>query len=396
MPRTYNHDLYQEYLKSVADYALNPFKIDPDVPLRYYPEVDDYSMSAGMAMTPNGRIWLAWFAHEDGDQTVLILAYSDNEGKTFSKPQFIVDPGFVSGGLHISCVVANLWTAPDGRLFLFAMQSIGLHDCRAGSWQAICENPDSNTPQWSTPERVWHGAPLNKPTVLENGTWILPVALWARHLGYTEKSCNTCRQSDIFHELDDRRGTNILASNDKGKTWELRGNMRNEKDPCYDEPMVIERKDKSLLLYTRDNHGMTQSVSKDEGYTWSKPVKTPFTSASARFFFSKLQSGKLLLVKYSNPKFTEQRSHLTAYISDNDGESWKGGLLLDERTPISYPDGFQAPDGRIFVQYDRKREFGEILLSVFTEEDVLAGKDVSGKVILKHPMIQTPTAKLEK
>ena len=71
------------------------------------------------------------------------------------------------------------------------------------------------------------------------------------------------------------------------------------------------------------------------------------------------------------------------------------GLLLDERQGISYPDGFQAPDGRIFVQYDRKRECGEILLAIFTEEDVLAGKNISGKMVLKHPAIQSYSARLE-
>jgi len=395
MPRNYDHALYQEYLKSVADYTLKPFAIDPEVPLRYDPEVDDYVMSAGMDMTPGGRIWLAWFAQEDGDQTVLILAHSDDGGETFSKPDFIVDPGFVPGGLHVSAVVGNLWTAPDGRLFLYVMQSIGHFDARCGVWQAICENPDSDQPKWSTPERIWHGAALNKPTVLENGTWILPVALWARHLGFTERIHGTYRVSDLFHDLDPCRGSNILASTDQGRTWEWRGHVGHAQDASYDEPMIVERRDASFLMYMRNGHGMTQSTSTDEGRTWTTPVKTSFTSASARFFFRKLQSGKLLLVRYANPVFTEARSHMTAYLSDDDGATWKGGLLLDEREAVSYPDGFQAPDGRIFVQYDRKRECGEILLAVFTEDDVLAGKDVSGKVTLRHPIVQSRSARLE-
>lgn len=395
MARKFNNELYQKYLEENVKYAMEPFEISPDVPLRYYPEVDDYTMSCGMDRTKNGRIWLAWFACEDGPGAVLILAHSDDDGQSFSKPDFIVDPGFIPGGIHISAVVANLWTAPDGRLFLFAMQSLGHSDFRCGVWQAICEDPDDENPTWSAPERIWHGAALNKPTVLENGTWLLPIALWHRCLGYIEYEHETCRRSDLFHELDDRRGSNILASTDSGKTWQLRGHVSNKTDQSYDEPMILERKDNSLLMYIRDNHGMTQTESFDEGYTWTEPVKTPFKSASARFFFTKLQSGNALLVKYSNPEVTESRSFLTAYISKDEGASWQGGLLLDEREPVSYPDGFQAPDGRIFVQYDRKREHGEILLAIFTEEDVLAGKDVSGKLQLKHPIIQSYSAKLE-
>ena len=67
------------------------------------------------------------------------------------------------------------------------------------------------------------------------------------------------------------------------------------------------------------------------------------------------------------------RSLLTAWLSDDDGKTWRGGLMLDERTGVSYPDGFQAPDGTIYISWDRNRSTdGEILMARFTEEDVLA------------------------
>lgn len=395
MTRKYNQKMYDTYVQNSLKYAMIPPEIKRDVPLRYYPDVDDYTMSCGMARTGNGRIWLAWFGNEDGDGAVLLIAHSDDDGQSFSDPDFIIDPGFIPGGIHLSALVGNLWTAPDGRLFLFVMQSLGFNDGRGGVWQAICENPDDDNPAWSTPQRIWHGAALNKPTVLANGTWLLPVSLWCRGMMMIEQNEYQIRDSELFRELDERRGSNILASTDCGKNWQLRGHTCNKFDQSFDEPMIIERKDKSLLMYMRDGHGMTQSESQDEGYSWSDPVKTPFYSASARFFLTKLSSGNALLVKYSNPTQTEARSHMTAYISKDDGASWQGGLLLDERHGISYPDGFQAPDGRIFVQYDRKRESGEILLSIFTEEDVLAGKNVSGKLLLKHPVIQSYSARLE-
>ncbi len=64
---------------------------------------------------------------------------------------------------------------------------------------------------------------------------------------------------------------------------------------------------------------------------------------------------------------------LSAWLSDDDGKTWQGGLMLDERKGVSYPDGFQAPDGTIYISYDRNRATdGEILLARFTEEDILA------------------------
>ena len=45
---------------------------------------------------------------------------------------------------------------------------------------------------------------------------------------------------------------------------------------------------------------------------------------------------------------------------------------------MSYPDGFQAPDGLIHILYDWNRHTdAEILMAKFREEDVLAGKFVS-------------------
>ena len=52
---------------------------------------------------------------------------------------------------------------------------------------------------------------------------------------------------------------------------------------------------------------------------------------------------------------------------------------------MSYPDGVQDKDGLIWITYDRDRSgAGEILMAKFREEDVIAGKNVSGAVTLKQ------------
>jgi hypothetical protein len=69
---------------------------------------------------------------------------------------------------------------------------------------------------------------------------------------------------------------------------------------------------------------------------------------------------------------------MSAWLSEDEGQTWKGGLLLDERNAVSYPDGFEAPDGLIHILYDWNRHTdAEILMAKFREEDVLAGKIVS-------------------
>jgi hypothetical protein len=86
-----------------------------------------------------------------------------------------------------------------------------------------------------------------------------------------------------------------------------------------------------------------------------------------------------------------KRSHLSAFVSDDDGTTWSDGLLLDERES-SYPDGVQAEDGTIYIIYDHQRYtlnrhgeegVGSVQMAVFREDDIRAGKPVSDESRLK-------------
>jgi hypothetical protein len=106
----------------------------------------------------------------------------------------------------------------------------------------------------------------------------------------------------------------------------------------------------------------------------------------------KLKSGTWLLVKHGTLEWLSDsqeelypinkgRSHLTAYVSYDEGQSWQGGLLLEERD-CSYPFGCQAADGSIYVSYERQRwRQPEILLAKFSETAVALGKQTSDIVL---------------
>lgn len=106
--------------------------------------------------------------------------------------------------------------------------------------------------------------------------------------------------------------------------------------------------------------------------------KSSLGHPSSRFFIRRLASGERLLVKHGKIGESIGRTNLTAFLSDDDGESWFGGLLLDDREQVFYLDGQQTADGVLYITHDFSRTGAkEILLSRFTEEDVLAGKIVS-------------------
>ncbi len=127
-----------------------------------------------------------------------------------------------------------------------------------------------------------------------------------------------------------------------------------------------------------------ESFSNDRGETWSTPKQSSIQHPSARFFIRRLTSGNLLLVKHGPIDERIGRAYLTAYVSEDDGHTWIGGLLLDKRYSVSYPDGQQDADGLIHIIYDYSRTTArEILLVKFTEEDVVTGNRESSIVSLR-------------
>jgi predicted neuraminidase len=313
------------------------------------------AMIIGMDRTPKGRIWGGWTGTGDKPDGYFLLATSDDDGATWSKPRVAVGARMEAAQKVSGALVGNLWTDPKGRLWLFFDQQLGDPQKRITNWFMRCNDPDAAEPVWSTPVMFAEGCTLNKPTVLKDGAWLLPVSDWHQ---------KTCR---------------VFASTDEGVSWKERGHLQFP-DWEFDEHMMIELKDGRLWMLARTKGQPHESFSTDGGKTWSEPKQaTTVQNVNARFFLRRLKSGRILLVKNGSPaERLAKRTHMSAWLSEDEGQTWKGGLLLDERNAVSYPDGFEAPDGLIHILYDWNRHSdAEILMARFREEDALAGKIVS-------------------
>jgi hypothetical protein len=314
------------------------------------------AMIIGMDRTPKGRIWGCWTGTGDKADGYFILATSDDGGATWSKPRLVVGALDPSGKRQRGALVGNLWTDPLGRLWLFFDQAVVGVPVPRADWFIRCDNPDADKPVWSKAVCFSdEGCTLNKPTILKNGDWLLPVSKWADKTAW------------------------VYVSTDQGKSWKPRGSVVFP-DWNFDEHMFVELRDGRLWMLARTGGNPHESFSTDNGKTWSEPKPAATVkNVNARFFLRRLASGRILLVKNGPPtERIEKRSHMSAYLSEDEGKTWKGGLLLDERSSVSYPDGFEAPDGLIHILYDWNRHSdAEILLAKFREEDVLAGKLVS-------------------
>ncbi len=361
--------------KELLDLSLEAPVINTKPGPEYADEVRVGNMIIGIERTPKGRLWACWVGNGDSPNGFFMLATSDDGGAKWSKPRLVIDPTDPPNSPQRRALVGNLWTDPLGRLWLFFDQSLGYFDGRGGDWFIRCDNPDADEPVWTKPVRFADGCTLNKPTVLSNGDWLLPVSLWTRN------RIGPALLKEAHHDLDPIRMANVFVSIDQGKTWTRRGGVAFP-GTDFDEHMIVELRDGRLWMLARAK-GISESFSSDKGATWSEPQPSAIQNPSARFFIRRLASGKLLLVK-NGPIDAKlpRRSSMTAFLSDDDGKTWGKGLLLDDRAEVSYPDGIQAPDGTIHILYDWNRHTdAEILLVKFREEDILKQAEI-GKLTM--------------
>ena len=332
----------------------------------------------GLERTAKGRVFVSWFTggpKEPALENTVVLCYSDDSAKTFTKIEAMAKPRNGS-----RCFDPCLWIDPNGALW-YLFNRGNKDTARHALYARLCTDPDAPVPEWSDEFRVGYDVPycfrMNKPTVLSTGEWVMPVTL--------------ARESIDRWVSWEKQLQGVGVSSDRGKSWTLHGAVNAPRFAL--ENMIVERGDHSLWMLIRTGSGVLwESFSEDRGRTWSEGRASKIKSPGSRFFIRRLASGNLLLVNHYKFK---GRSHLTAQLSTDDGKTWNEGLLLDERDRISYPDGVQDQNGLIWIVYDHDRHgSAEILLANFREEDVAMGKDVSGAVKLRRVvnMLRQPRA----
>ena len=325
----------------------------------------------GVERTENGRLFVTFYSggKGEGPGNFCVVLMSDDDGETWSGPVAAAD-----AGEDKRCYDPTLWIDPQGKLwFIWSVMDGKTY----GAYASVCAEPDAADLSFAAPKKIGEDVMLNKPIVAENGRWLFPIAVWKRGIDIPGMPESESEPRLAF----------VYASDDQGRTFQRLGGV-DMPGRCYDEHILLESGDR-LLMFVRTYGGIGVSESCDGGITWSEGRDTGWKGPCSRFFIRRLRSGRLLLVNHVN--YTG-RNNLTAMVSEDEGRTWKGGLLLDGRDFVTYPDGVEG-DGYIYIVYDRERGYGipdcskqarEILLAKFTEEDILAGQIVSEKSYLKR------------
>ena len=330
----------------------------------YADEVRQFQGIPGIECTKGGRYYTVFYTgmHTEENGNFLLIHRSD-DGVNFGKAIMAILPPTED----TRCYDPTLWMDPAGRLWIFWAQSYGWYDGRCGVWCAVCDHPDADDFHVREPRRIANGIMMNKPTVTKDGAWLLPCAIWGI-------------ENSEYNRIPEERFSNVYCSRDNGESFHLIGGA-DYPDRAFDEHMLYERADGSLVMLIRGRKDIGISYSRDGGVTWTKCEDSGLGSPNSRFCVRRLTSGRLLLV---NHRTFRGRNNLTAMLSEDDGATWSEGLLLDERNDVSYPDMAESPDGFINIIYDYNRYSDkEILLAHITEDDILAGQLINSASAIK-------------
>ncbi|MBQ7207679.1 MAG: exo-alpha-sialidase [Lentisphaeria bacterium] len=352
-----------------------PFIIDTAPGEAYFERFRFWQGCPTILRTPGGRLFAGWYSGGVGEpdpENYNLLVRSEDGGMTWRSPELVISGRPEENYIAIDI---QLWLDPRGRMWLFFAKI----SCAPGAqptdpdhwttWAMVCADPDAEKLTWSRPRFLVTGFLRTQPAVLSNGDWVM--------CAYDRSSQYLC----------------YARSRDGGETWKQCRAAERLSD-TFDETMILERRDCSLLMFARDKVPLLVRTTCGglEGKNWEKASYTSLLSGCSRFFLRRLRSGRVLLIRNDA---AAARTNLVAELSEDDGETWKYSLLLDAGDPpfrsVSYPDAVETPDGEILVIYDSgRRTFKEIRMARITEEDIMAGKLVDYSSYLARIISKAP------
>lgn len=246
------------------------------------------------------------------------IMHSDDEGKTWSRPETLVDTELTD--LHPTLVEVE-----DGVLLCTFCSDALPEVCRSGHMLSYDGGKTWTDPADSAPGNV--GGFSNGCTIgLSDGTAIWPIEV--------RKGGGETRGSDI----------GIFVSSDRGETFQ-RAALVSTDHPMY-EPTIAELPSGRLVLVCRREGDIFWSD--DRGRTWTEPATTGVAMYDPHLLV--MPSGVVACFHGSYGK-----GSLRVMLSPDGGETWHGpgdhyGYSVDPSV-YGYSHPMLLPDGTVYVVY---------------------------------------------
>ncbi len=332
----------------------------------------EYEGCPSIVAAQDGDImYTAWYERGRRVPNQVTIAISLDKGKTWKNNQLVLQPN----GATQKISDPALWQDHNGDIWLFFNSwpfDLPILYASRLTWDGV-------RIQYTDPVNIAVGIMLNKPAyVPEKNVALFPVSVW-RHLDVAV--FGNVQPGAFVRLFDYNRGKKDL---DMLTPYSIVDGLADDLWD-YDEHQVVQTSETGgFLCILRAKDGIHYANSTDYGKTWT-PL-APFTATGlttySRFHISRLQSGNLLLIL--NDSAT--RTHMTAFLSEDGGETWPHRLLIDERRRVSYPDASQSADGIIHITYDRDRDGDrDILYLGIVENDIIQGNESNIQRIRINP-----------
>lgn len=300
----------------------------------------------------DGRILFVYthFTGGTGDAAAAHLAsrISSDFGKSWSdKDEMVIPrPADVQNIMSVSLLRLKDNGAQKNRISLFYLLKKSNEDCRAMMRISTDEAKSWSEPVLCMPDTGYFVVNNSRAVQLTSGRILLPAA---QHEWKKDKPGSHRGVACAFY------------SDDAGRTWK-RSTSALEAPAAsrsgLQEPLIVELKDKSLLMLCRTDQGtLFRSTSKDGGDTWSAAASaadlpSPLSPASVARIPT---TGDLVMIWNDHtgidPKLKGRRTPLTIAISKDEGQTWinRKALYTDPAGWYCYTAISFTRDGKILL-----------------------------------------------
>jgi len=300
-----------------------------------------YKHPARIEELRNGDLYVVYYGGEGeyATDTGVFGSRLKKGSRTWSHPVRLAHDPFRSLGNGV------IWQSPEGQVWLFYVVRYG------ATWstsrvQAKISNDNAETWSDAFPLVSDEGMMVcNKPIVLHNGDYLLPLYFEAGH----DPEFTAPESSGLFLRFDTKK-----------KEWKQTGRIRSPTGNI--QPVPVEVTENFIIAYCRRGGGylpttngwLLRAESRDGGLTWSEGARSRFMNPNAAVDFIKLASGNLLLVFNDN---MNDRTPLTLALSPDADRTWPWRRNVAEGPfDYAYPMAVQTRDQKIhliFTSHER-------------------------------------------
>lgn len=277
----------------------------------------------------SGRILFNYSQFSEGQHdhspSAIAEIYSDDQGRTWSQPRVVIPTGS-----HQNIMSVSLLRLASGKIARFyAIKKNKWLDCHA----VVSLSSDEGT-TWSEPKLVTH-APgyfvLNNDRVIQTKSGRLIVPLGFHRSRHTD---------DVASSWDSRAVAIWYYSDDEGATWKESDTwwaMPVASKSGLQEPGVVERPDGSIYAWFRTDQGAQyESVSENNGVTWSAPRPTEMKSPLSPASIERVPGTDILMVVFNDhsgnvprPEKPNQRAPLAISFSADGAKTWGPSQVIE-------------------------------------------------------------------